>query len=154
MKPTPKLIVTLLLFFIALSACSKPYNPKLAIRTELERLVDLKIDSAKFVVLTDSVKNTEGAFDLDYTWYANIRFDKDYFESVKKNIRSSQNFNLITNEYDKKWFSIDTSKIKGVWHADSVFLEYIQKPKGFKPEILYLSVDTLSRELNLELIHL
>ncbi|MCL9806594.1 hypothetical protein NAT51_13745 [Flavobacterium amniphilum] len=153
MKFTPKLIVTLL-GLIALTSCSKPHNSKQAIHSELKHLVNLELDTSKFVVLTDSVHNTEGAFDLDYTWYANIRFDKDYFENVKKTIRSSANFNTITNEYDKKWFSIDTSKIKGVWHSDSVFLEYIQKPKGFKSESIYLSIDTTSRELNLRLIHL
>lgn len=153
MKITLKLIVNLL-GFMALTTCSKPHNSKQTIQTELKNLVGLELDTAKFVVLTDSIHKKEEIFDLDYTWYTTILFDKDYFENVKKNIRSSANFNTITNEYDKKWFSIDRSKIKGVWHSDSEFLEYIQKPKGFKSESIFLSIDTISRELNLRLIHL
>jgi hypothetical protein len=152
-----KLIQTLLIIFI-LTGCStmtkKPYNSKLAIQSDIANLTDIHLDTTKFIVLVDSINNTEGAFDLDYTWYVNIRFDNDYFENIKTIIRSSAKFDSVTHDFDKNWNSVDTAKIKGVWHLDSTLFKFVQKPRQFNPEPIYLSVDTSTKTLDLQLIHL
>ncbi|MBA4239591.1 MAG: hypothetical protein C0448_02605 [Sphingobacteriaceae bacterium] len=154
---TSKLILTFLII-VALTACStktkKPYNSKLCIQYDIGKLTGINLDTTKFTVLVDSIHNTEGAFDLDYTWYVNIRFDNNYFENIKQVIKTSVNYNSVTHEYDKNWTSVDTAKIKGVWHSDSTLFKFVQKPRQFNPEPIYLSVDTLTKTLDLELIHL
>jgi hypothetical protein len=154
---TPKLILTSFMI-IASTACStktkKSYNSKHAIQHAIGNLTNITLDTAKFTVLVDSIHNTEGAFDNDYTWYVKIRFHGDFFENLKGTIWSSANFNSVTNQYDKNWGSIDTSKIKGVWHSDSLYFRFFQKPIKNNPEPIYLSVDTLTKTLELQLIHL
>jgi hypothetical protein len=143
---------------VLLTACltktRSSYNSKLTIRHRIGYLTGIDLDTAKFTVLTDSINNTDGAFDLDYAWYINILFDKVYFESLKKTISSSPNLAPGKNEFEINWSAIDTQRIRGIWYSDSAFFRFVQKPKKFNPEPIYLWVDTLARTLNLELIHL
>lgn len=154
---TTKLILTFLII-VLLSNCStttkKPYNSKFSIQYDIGKLTDINLDTTMFTVLVDSVHNTEGAFDLDYIWYVNIRFDDNYFENLEQIIRTSESYNCVTHEFDKNWSSVDTSKVKGVWHTDSTLFKFVQKPKQFNPEPIYLSIDTSTKTLDLMLIHL
>ena len=154
---TSKLILTSL-SLVALTACSTktkiPYNSKLAIQQDIHVLTSIELDTAKFMVLLDSIHHTEGALDLDYTWYVNIRFENDYFEDLKRTIRTSADFNALTEQFDPNWSSIDTSNIKGVWYEHATLLKFAQKPREFNPEPIDLSVDTLTKTLDLRLIHL
>ena len=151
-------IVMAFFFILALIACSNKneenYNSKLAIQNEIKTLTNIALDTSKFIVLVDSVHDTEEAIDDDYSWFINIQFDKDYFHHLKKTIHSSANYNTIQYEYDEKWKDIDTTKGKGVWYSDSNKLDFIQNPKEFNSEPIILSVDTLTQKLNLLIIHL
>ena len=108
----------------------------------------------QFTVVLDSIHNTERTLDLDYAWYLKVRFNNNYFESLKKDIRTSPNYNLVKNGFDKNWNSVDTSKIKGIWYSDTTLLKFVQNPSEFNPEPIYLSVDTLTRILDFQLTHL
>lgn len=146
------------LFIILLSACTNnynnKYNSKLTIRNNIYYLTNITLDTSEFTTLRDSIQNTEAAFDLDYTWYVKIKFDSTYFVNLKNIVTKSENYYLINNEFDLKWNSIDTTKIKGIWYCDSTFFRFIQKPREFNPEPISLTIDTLTRILDLELIHL
>jgi hypothetical protein len=151
-------IVVVLIFATLLTACrSKPketYNSKLAITNEIKEKTTISLDTAKFRVLIDSIHNTEEAFDSDYDWSVTIQFDANYIKQIKKDIQSSTYFNLVTYEYDDKWNTIDTAQVLGIWHEKANELEFIQKPKKYNPEPIQLTLDTVTRKLNLYIIHL
>ena len=130
------------------------YNSKASIKYDISNLTGINLDTTKFSVLIDSIHNTEGAFDLDYTWFVNIQFNDKYFEELKEIIRESAYYNIVTHDFDKNWTSIDTSKIKGVWHSDSTLFRFVQKLNYSNPEPIYLSIDTVTKTLDLQLIHL
>lgn len=148
----------MLFFVVLLVACysktEKPYNSKLSIRDEIFSKTNIKLDTTKFIVLEDSVKNTEEAFDSDYTWFVKIKFDNNYFETTKKKIRLSTKYNFVTSEVDENWKKMDTSKIKGIWYLDSTSYKYIENPKNYKSESIQISIDTLTKRLEFTLIHL
>jgi hypothetical protein len=151
--------ITLVFFFIlGIIACSKktdkPYNSKLSIRDEIKTITNITIDTTQFSVLVDSIHNTEEAIDDDYTWFVTIQFDKDYFKQVKKNILSSNHYNAVTHENDPNWSSINTTTTKGVWYSETKFFKYVQKPKESNFQPVYISVDTLTKKLELLLIQL
>lgn len=150
--------VVMFFFVVLLVACSskteKPYNSKLSIRDEIFSKTNIKLDTTKFIVLEDSVKNTEEAFDSDYTWFVKIKFDNNYFETTKKKIRLSTKYNFVTSEVDENWKKMDTSKIKGIWYLDSSSYKYIENPKNYKSESVQISIDTLTKRLEFTLIHL
>ncbi|MBS1636906.1 MAG: hypothetical protein JST26_13395 [Bacteroidetes bacterium] len=130
------------------------YNSKLTIQQSIAKLTGLNPDTAKFEVLADSIHYTEGAFDLDYTWHVHIRFQDQYFDKIKRDIRNTPVFDSVTNDYDKNWSLVDTSKVKGLWHSDSASFMFTQKPKKFNPERIYLWVDTPTKTLTLQLVHI
>ena len=150
--------IVMLFFVVLLVACysktEKPYNSKLSIRDEIFSKTNIKLDTTKFIVLEDSVKNTEEAFDSDYTWFVKIKFDNNYFETTKKKIRLSTKYNFVTSEVDENWKKMDTSKIKGIWYLDSTSYKYIENPKNYKSESIQISIDTLTKRLEFTLIHL
>jgi hypothetical protein len=135
------------------------YNPKLSIQYLIQDKTNLLLDTNSFTINLDSVKNTEGAFDLDYTWFIKTQFDNNSFEKLKQNIRSTIGFcavNWYEDRYNEKWAKVDTSKIKGVWTIDSVYFKFVEKPTsdGFRREILRLSFDSVTRKADIELVHL
>ena len=143
--------------FIHLTSCftkvEKTYNSKLAIQNFLIEKTNLNIDTSNFNVIIDSIHNTEGAFDLDYNWFVEINFNSNYFQTLKKSIRSTDNFCLIKHQYSESWSKIDTSIIKGIWTEDSVNLLYFQKPGNYS-EPFILSVDTTTKIFKIRLTHL
>lgn len=152
-------IKTLIFFLliVVLTSCStrteKPYNPKLVIQNRVNEKTNIKLDTNNFIILLDSIHNTEGAFDLDYSWFVKLKIDNRYFDKLKENIRSTPNYCAIENQYSESWNNIDTSKVKGIWTVDSVSLKYYQKP-GYYAEPIILSIDTVTKTFDLELIHL
>ena len=147
-----------MLIAITITSCKneneKPYNSKLSIRDEIFSKTNIKLDTTKFIVLEDSVKNTEEAFDSDYTWFVKMKFDNNYFETTKKKIRLSTKYNFVTSEVDENWKKVDTSKIKGIWYLDSTTYKYIENPKNYKSESIQISIDTLTKRLEFTLIYL
>jgi len=150
--------VLMIFFIIFLIACSskneEPYNSKLSIQNEILSKTDIKLDTTKFTVILDSVENTEGAFDSDYTWLVKIKFENNYFENLKKVIKSSTRYNTIQSEFDENWKGVDTSKIKGIWYLESRLYKYVEKPKDYNSEPTQIRIDTLTRKLDLILSHL
>jgi hypothetical protein len=105
----------------------------------------------------DSIKHTDSAFDSDYSWFVKSQFNNACFEKLKLSIRTTTGFCSVDAHeefYNAKWAKIDTSKIKGVWTMDSVFLKFIEKPIKFRVEYLRFSIDTVTRQAEIELIHL
>ncbi len=148
-------LLLIFIFLLGVLSCStniKEYNSKLAIRNDIKELTAIELDTSKFTVLLDSIHNTEGAFDSDYTLFVRVKFDQNYFDSLKQTICSTSYFNVVNLNED--WKVVDTSKIKGVWFIDSASYRYLQKPMESNPEPIYLYIDTVSRDLNLELYHL
>ena len=150
--------VLMIFFIVFLIACSskneEPYNSKLSIQDEILSKTDIKLDTTKFVVLMDSVENTEGAFDSDYTWLVKIKFDNNYFEYLKKTIRSSTRYNTVQSEFDENWKGVDTSKIKGIWYLESRLFKFVEKHKRFNSEPTQIKIDTVTKKLDLVLSHL
>ena len=152
-------IKTLIYFSIitTLTSCSncieQPYNPKLAIQNRINEKTHIKLDTSSFIIILDSIHNTEGAFDLDYSWFVKLKFDDSYFDNLKENIRATPNYCAIEHQNSESWNNIDTSKVKGIWTVDSVSLKYYQKP-GTYSETIILSIDTVTKTFDLELIHL
>lgn len=145
------------IFFILLScdnARDIPYNSKLSIQYDIEKLTDIRLDTTQFEVLLDSIHHTEGAFDLDYTLYVKIKLSDECFATLKDSITSSSNFNKIQYEWDKNWIKIDTANIKGVWNFNNNNYQFIQKPLDFNPEPYTLSIESNTKIMSIELIHL
>lgn len=132
---------------------SETYNSKLEIQNCIIQKTDIKLDTNKFTIILDSIHNTAGAFDLDYSWFVKLKFENSYFEKLKETIRSTPNYCVIEHEYSKSWDNIDTSKVKGVWTIDSVYIKYYRK-RGDNAEPIILSIDTVTKVLDFELIHL
>lgn len=145
------------LLIVILTSCvtrtEKPYNPKLAIQNRVNEKTNITLDTNNFIILLDSIYNTEGAFDSDYSWFVKLKFDNNYFDKLKEIIRTTPNYCAIEHQYGESWNNIDTSKIKGIWIVDSVYFKYYQKPKTYSEPII-LSIDTVTKTFDLELIHL
>ncbi|QQR99201.1 MAG: hypothetical protein IPK18_06765 [Sphingobacteriales bacterium] len=150
------LVFSTILIFI-LQACSNQskdeYNSKHRINYSIYFFTDIRLDTTKFEVITDSIHNTEGAFDVDYSWFVKLKFDSIYFENLKNEIRASNNFNTNKSEFDDNWKLID-SNILGIWLIDTTNIRFVQKPVKYNPESKWLSIDTVTKVLELELIHL
>jgi hypothetical protein len=146
------------LLIILLDSCNtntkSDYNSKRSIQNNFADFTNFELDTTNFDVLVDSIHNTEGAFDLDYTWFVKIKLSDGYFNTFKSKIQSSQNYLPSTNRFEIDWYSIDTSTIKGVWYSDSTRIEFVQKPQEYNSEPLYVSIDTLTKIIELILIHL
>jgi hypothetical protein len=161
-RNSKKIIFFLPIFIFVLPSClqqrdKKTYNAKLSFQYLILEKTNLQLDTNSFTINLDSVKHTEGAFDSDYCWFIKSQFDKISFEKIKQNIRTTIGFCTVgayEQFYNEKWAKIDTSKIKGVWTIDSVFIKFIEKPIAFRGEILQFSLDTLTQQANVELIHL
>jgi hypothetical protein len=153
---TTSIIGFILSFCVLLGSvsCKKKHDSKRAIRNHVYELTNIELDTMKFSVVKDSINNTEGAFDLDYSWHVKIKIDNLYLNNLKKEIVSSKNFNLISFEYDDKWSSIDTAEIKGVWYRDSIYFKFVQKPRKFKHEDTHIKIDSLTGILDFQLIHI
>jgi hypothetical protein len=153
------LLLILILSFTISCHKEKKYNSKLAFRDLIIEKTGFPIDTRSFSISLDSVDHTEGAFDSDYTWNIKTQFNDTQFEKLKQNIRATKYFKFlqISEANDKEmWAKIDTAKVKGVWITDSIFYKFVEKPTrdGFRAEEFYFSIDTVTKQSRVVLIHL
>lgn len=152
-----KLIVLIIITCVLKSCTTRPkntYNSKNCIKHEVDELTNLQLDTTQFIVLVDTIIYNENAFDLDYTWLVKVRFNDNYFNDIKSLITSSKNYNLIESEFDPNWICVDTTSLKGVWFQKTKSLVFIRKPNKFNTEPINLSIDGVTKTLDLKLIHL
>lgn len=143
-------ILTIILF----SCTKKNYNPKYTIQNSIHEKSDLELDTSQFSILLDSVHNTETAFDLDYQWYVKLKIENNYFENVKRKIKATSYFNLISHQYDSKVYSVNTTKVKGIWYTDSTRFVFRENSMKSNTEYIQMFLDTSTHILEFELVHL
>ena len=148
-----------LILIIALNSCSNS-NKREWTKTDMASLLSEKSDlqiSKNFNVIKDSIKNTEGAFDLDYTYYLKIEYDKLEEENIIEQIINSAFFDTIQfmNYAEPIWKEVQLKGKKGIWTKEEKGFRYLYLNNGVNSrEPFYLNIDTTTNRIDLTLIHL
>jgi hypothetical protein len=122
----------------------------------IQEKTDLKL-SENFKVLIDSVEQTEGALDSDYSYDLTIQYAQLIEKNIVAQISNSVLFDTIktTNYADPIWDIIHSKTKKGIWARNKVGFEFLHCDNDVnRPEPFYLTVDTLTNRIELNLFHL
>jgi hypothetical protein len=117
---------------------------------------DLKLPK-NFKVLLDSVRQTEGAFDSDYSYALTIEYNQLQEKEIVKQITNSLLFDTIktSNYADPIWDEINSKTEKGIWASGKNGFEFFHcDNEKNRTEPFYLTVDTLTNIIELNLSHL
>ena len=113
--------------------------------------------SENFEIIRDSVEYIEGAFDSDYSYQLIIEYRKTESKNIVKQIINSTLFDTInsTNYADPIWKIIDSKTDKGIWSSNEKGFEFLRcdNEKNIS-EPFYLTVDTTTKRIELNLTHL
>ncbi len=129
-------------------------------KTNIVELIKTKTDlelSENFEIIKDTVEHTEEAFDSDYSYELTIEYKESDSKNIKEQILNSKFFDTInsTNYADPIWEIIDSKTNKGIWTYDKNGFEFLHcDNKKNRPEPFYLTVDTITKRIELILIHL
>ncbi|SNR42158.1 hypothetical protein [Flavobacterium sp. ov086] len=117
---------------------------------------DLKLPK-NFKVLLDSVEQTEGALDSDYSYALTIEYNQLMEKEIVKQITNSILFDTIktSNYADPIWDEINSKTEKGIWASKKNGFEFFHCDNDKnRAEPFYLTVDTLTNRIKLNLSHL
>ena len=140
-------------------SCLKPKSDEWT-KSDMVNLIKEKSDlslNENFTVLLDSVEFTPGAFDDDHSYYLIIEYKQSAEKEIVQKITTSVLFDTINsaNYADPTWDLINSKTEKGIWTRTKAGFEFLHCDNGRnKPEPFYLSVDTLSNRIELNLTHL
>ena len=113
--------------------------------------------SENFQVLQDSVIHTEGAFDLDYTFHLNLKYQDSIENNIVEQIKKSTYFDTLqTMNYGDSTWNITLSKTeKGIWTTEENGFRFLHSNnEANTKEPFNLKVDTSSNNIDLIIIHL
>lgn len=147
------------MLLVLLSSCKETIsieNQKLEISKLIEDKTNLKL-SNDFTVLLDSIAHTEEAFDTDYSYYLIIEYHPLMEKNIVEQITTSLLFDTIqsSNYADPIWELIHSKTEKGIWASSKNGFEFFHCDSDLnKGEPFYLTVDTLTNRIELDLTHL
>lgn len=122
----------------------------------IQEKTDLKLP-INFKVILDSVKDTEGALDSDYFYALTIEYKQSNEKEIIKQITNSILYDTIktTNYADPIWDIINSKTEKGIWSNEKEGFEFLHCDNEInRSEPFYLTVDTLTNRIELNLSHL
>jgi len=149
------LFILLVLFF----SCKKTESIK-SQKPEISKLIEDKTNLKlldDFTVIVDSIVHTEGAFDTDYSYYLIIEYNPLIEKNIVEQITSSVLFDTIqsSNYADPIWEVIHSKTEKGIWAStENGFNFFHSDTNPNKAEPFYLTLDTLTNRIELDLTHL
>lgn len=153
-----KFSVTIIL--LALCCCGQgkfDRNSKKAKAYDVKRILDKTdlIISENFISVLDSVANTPGAFDSDYTWYLKLLFPDTEAVKIKMQIRGTEYFDMAKyQDYsDTIWRNLEEKNKKGLWCIKKSGFSFIHS-RTEQSEPFTLDFDTTSNIMYLKLQHL
>jgi hypothetical protein len=122
----------------------------------IQEKTDFKLPK-NFKVLLDSVEQTEGALDSDYSYALTIEYNQLMEKEIVKQITNSIFFDTIktSNYADPIWDEINSKTEKGIWASKKNGFEFFHCDNDKnRAEPFYLTVDTLTNRIELNLSHL
>lgn len=156
-KAAKYLLLTLLVYSCSRSATDARQD----FITTCNEKTGIDFSDYNFEIILDSIDQTEGTLESDYIWYFKARLPQSALDSLKTELRSTEYFGEVPwfDSYSaESWNDIDTSNHLGVWTIDSTlfwFVERHDKHGMHHPaETMHLKIDTVTRLVEMELIHI
>lgn len=147
------------MLLVLLSSCKERAsieNQKPEISKLIEDKTNLKL-SDNFTILLDSITHTEEAFDTDYSYYLIIEYNSLMEKNIVEQITTSLLFDTIqsSNYADPIWEVIHSKTEKGIWASKENGFNFFHCHSNLnKAEPFYLTVDTVTNRIELDLTHL
>ena len=147
------------MLLVLLSSCKETTSIE-SKKPEISKLIEDKTNLKlydDFTILLDSIAHTKEAFDTDYSYYLIIEYHPLMEKNIVEQITNSILFDTIqsSNYADPIWEVIHSKTEKGIWASRENGFNFFHCDSNLnKGEPFYLTIDTLSNGIELDLIHL